>query len=120
MGAPEQSLQHLLLEAGVEALGQASSQSSSAKYPQLTMQPPTTAQIRTAIEVLKKFGEHINTNATNEAIGLHESPHSDQQAARIGSRTIEQTTRIETVAAQLANWRDQLLQQRRQCVSQRV
>jgi hypothetical protein len=40
--------------------------------------------------VLKKFGEHIHTNAANEVIGLHKSPHSDQQAARIGSRTIEQ------------------------------
>ena len=84
------------------------------------MQPPTTAQIRTAIEVLKKFGEHINHEAASAVIELHESQHSDQQAARIGSRTIEQTTRIETVAAQLASWRDELLQERRQCVSQRI
>jgi hypothetical protein len=84
------------------------------------MQTPTTAQIRAAIEVLKKLGEHINTRPANEVIGLRESPQSDQQAARIGSRTIEQTTRIETVAAQLAGWRDELLQERRQCVSQRI
>ena len=81
------------------------------------MQLPTTAQIRTAIEVLKKFGEHINTDAAHEAVGLHESPHSDQQAARIGSRAIEQTTRIETVAAQLEQWRTELGPHRRQCVS---
>jgi hypothetical protein len=81
------------------------------------MQTPTTDQISTAMEVLKKFSEHINTCAANKVIGLHESPHSDQQAARIGSRTIEQTTRIETVTAQLENWRNELLQQRRQCVS---
>lgn len=84
------------------------------------MQPPTTTQVRTAIEVLRKFGEHINTHAANEVIGLHESPQSDQLAARIGSRTIDQTTRIEAVAAQLENWRDELPQQRRRCVSQRV
>ena len=36
------------------------------------MQTPTTAQIRTAIEVLKKFGEHINTNTANAVIALHE------------------------------------------------
>ncbi len=84
------------------------------------MQPPTTAQIRTAIEVLRKFSEHINTCATDEVIGLHESPQSDQLAARIGSRTIDQTTRIEAVAAQLADWRHELLQERRQCGSQRV
>lgn len=84
------------------------------------MQTPSTTQIRTAIEVLKKFGEHINTHAANEAIGLHESPHSDQQSARIGSRTIEQITRIETVAAQLEGWRNELMQQRRQCVAHHV
>lgn len=84
------------------------------------MQTPTTAQIRTAIEVLKKFGEHINTNTANAVIALHESAHSDRQAAQMGSQTIEQTTRIETVAAQLENWRNELLQQRRQCVSQHV
>ncbi len=84
------------------------------------MQTPSTAQIRTAIEVLKKFGEHINTNAANEVIGLHESPQSDQYAARIGSRMIEQTTRIEAVAAQLESWRDELLQQRKQCFSHHV
>ena len=90
------------------------------RHSYLIMHTPTTAQIRTAIEVLKKFGEHINTNAADAAIGLHESQHSDQHAARIEARTIEQTTRIETVAAQLANWRDELLQQRRQCVSHHV
>lgn len=78
---------------------------------------PTTAQLCAAIRVLKQFGEHLHTNAVHEAIELHESPHSDQQAARIGSRAIEQTTRIETVAAQLEQWRTELGQQRRQCVS---
>jgi hypothetical protein len=84
------------------------------------MQTPTTAQLRTAIEVLKAFGEHINIKAADEVIGLHESQHSDQQAARIGSRTIEQTTRIDTVAAQLKNWRDELLEQRKQSVCHHV
>ena len=34
------------------------------------MQTPSTAQIRTAIEVLKKFGEHINHNADNPVMQL--------------------------------------------------
>jgi len=84
------------------------------------MQAPRTAQIRTAIEVLKKFGEHINTSTANKVITLHESPHSDRQAAQMGSETIAQTTRVETVAAQLENWRNELMQQRRQCVSHHV
>ena len=84
------------------------------------MQTPSTAQIRIAIEVLKKYGEHINHNAVNTVIELSDSQLHDQQPGRIEARTIEQTTRIETVAAQLEHWRDELLQQRRQCVSHHV
>jgi hypothetical protein len=84
------------------------------------MQPPTTAQIRIAIEVLKKFGEHLNTNAANTVIGLPDSQHFDRHAANLEVRAIEQTTRIETVAAQLEGWRNELMQERRQCVAHRV
>jgi hypothetical protein len=84
------------------------------------MQTPSTAQIRTAIEVLKKFGEHINHNAVNTMIELSDSQLHDQQPGRIEAQTIEQTTRIETVAAQLESWRNKLLQQERQCVSHHV
>jgi hypothetical protein len=86
----------------------------------LIMQTPSTAQIRTAIEVLKKFGEHINHNAVNTMVELSDSQLHDQQPGRIEARTIEQTTRIETVAAQLESWRNELLQQGRQCVSHHV
>ena len=84
------------------------------------MQTPSTAQIRTAIEVLKKFGEHINHNAVNTMIELSDSQLHDQQPGHIEARTIEQTTRIETVAAQLESWRNELLQQGGQCVSHHV
>jgi hypothetical protein len=89
-------------------------------HPRLIMQTPSTAQIRTAIEVLKKFGEHINHNAVNTMIELSDSQLHDQQPGHIEARTIEQTTRIETVAAQLESWRNELLQQGRQCVSHHV
>jgi hypothetical protein len=89
-------------------------------HPRLIMQTPSTAQIRTAIEVLKKFGEHINHNAINTMIELSDSQLHDQQPGHIEARTIEQTTRIETVAAQLESWRNELLQQGRQCVSHHV
>ncbi len=84
------------------------------------MQIPSTAQIRTAIDVLKKYGEHINHNAVNTMIGLTDSQLRDQKPGRIEARTIEQTTRIETVAAQLESWRNELLQQQSQCVSHHV
>ena len=84
------------------------------------MQTPSTAQIRTAIEVLKKFGEHINHNGDNLVIELPDTRMGGDVAARAKVLKIEQTTRIQSVAEQLENWRDQLLQQRRQCVSNHV
>ena len=35
------------------------------RHPRLTMQTPTTSQLRTAIEVLKKLEERIDTHATH-------------------------------------------------------
>ena len=84
------------------------------------MQTPSTIQIRTAIEVLKKYGEHLNHHASNLAVELAESHQFGQEAGRIATGTIEQTSRIKTVAAQLEKWRDELMQQRRQCVSNHV
>ena len=86
----------------------------------MTMQAPTSTQIRTAIEVLKKYGEHLNNHASNLAVELTESAQTGHEAGRITTGTIEQTNRIETVAAQLEKWRDELMQQRRQCVSNHV
>jgi len=84
------------------------------------MRTPTTVQLRTAIEVLKKLGERINENAAHSVIQLPESRFGDQHAGRIEARAIEQTTQIETVMAQLENWRNELKQERRQSVTQHV
>jgi hypothetical protein len=81
------------------------------------MQTPTTAQIRTAIEGLKKFGEHINHNSANLVAQLTDTHFGDHCAARAEVLKIERVSRIQTLAAQLEHWRDQLLQERRQCVS---
>ena len=84
------------------------------------MQTPTTAQLRTAIEVLNKLGERLNTHAEHYVMQLSESPLGAHYARRVEVGAIEQTTRIEAVATQLKNWRDELLEQRRQCVSHHV
>jgi hypothetical protein len=84
------------------------------------MQTPTTAQLRTAIEVLNKLGERLNTHAGHSVMQLAESPLGAHYAGRIEAGAIEQTTRIESVATQLKNWHDELLEQRRQCVSHHV
>jgi hypothetical protein len=84
------------------------------------MQTPTTSQIRTAIEVLKKFGEHINHNATNLVIQLPDTHFGEHCAARVEVLKIEQVSRIQTLTVQLESWRDQLLQERKQCVSDHI
>ena len=84
------------------------------------MQTTTTVQIRTAIEVLKKLGERLNERTENSVMQLRESQSGDRQAGRIETNTIEQTTRIQSVAAQLEQWREDLGQQRSQCVSHHV
>ena len=89
-------------------------------HPRLIMQTPSIVQLSTAIEVLKKFGEHINHNAANLVVQLPDTRFGDHCAARVGVLSIEQVTRIQTVVGQLEKWRDELLQERRQCVSQRV
>ena len=81
------------------------------------MQTPTTAQIRTAIEVLKKYGEHINHTAAHLIVELPETRLGDHVAARAKVVSIEQVTGIQTVTAQLEQWRNELSQQSRQCVS---
>ena len=84
------------------------------------MQTPTTAQIRTAIEVLNKLGERLNTHAEHSVMQLSESPLGAHYAGRIEVGATEQISRIEAVATQLKNWRDEMLEQRRPCVGHRV
>lgn len=84
------------------------------------MQPPSTAQIRTALEVLRKLRERLNEHGAHSMTQLPDTQFGDQYAARIEARAIEQTTRIQLVTAQLEHWRDELRQERRQCVSHHV
>jgi hypothetical protein len=84
------------------------------------MLTPTNAELLYAIEVLKKLSEHINTHAAHSVMQMPESSLGEHYAGRIGVNAIEQTSHIETVAGQLQNWRNELLLQRSQNVSQSV
>jgi hypothetical protein len=84
------------------------------------MLTPTTAELLNAIEVLNKLGERINTSAAHSVLQMSDTRLGDHNARRIGVTAIEQTSRIKTVAEQLQNWRNELIQQRRQNVSQSV
>src|SRR5437016_6068867 len=90
------------------------------RNPRLIMRTPTTVQLRTAIEVLKRLEERIDTHATHNVMQLPDTRLGDDYAARIESQTIEQIARIKTVMGQLEAWRDELRQQNRQCVPQRI
>ncbi len=75
------------------------------------MQTPTTAEFNTAIEALKKYAERLNEQAAHSMIQMSESRLGVDYAARIQSQTIGQIGQIETVAAQVKNWRDEIFQQ---------
>jgi hypothetical protein len=84
------------------------------------MHTPTTAQLRTAIEVLDKLAERLNEHAAHSVMQLPETRLGDDYAAKIEGRIIEQTNQIQTINAQLKIWREELLQQQRQSISYRV
>jgi hypothetical protein len=90
------------------------------QHPRLTMNTPTTAQLRTAIEVLKRLEDRIDKHTNHPLMQLPDTRLGDDYAARIEWQTIEQIARLKTVIAQLESWRDELRQQNRQCLSQRV
>ena len=83
------------------------------------MLTPTTADLRTTIQVLEKLGERITARANHSMVEMPESPLGSHHAGRIEANAIEQTARIKLVSAQLKIWRDELLQQR-QTVSNHV
>jgi hypothetical protein len=97
-------------------LAQTSRQGKPTPQLHLIMQTPTTADLRTAIQVLEKLGERITAHANHSMMEMPESSLGANYAGQIESRAIEQTARIKHVASQLKIWRDELLQQRRQSV----
>ena len=78
------------------------------------MQTSTTAEFNTAIEVLKKYAERLNEQATHSVIQMPESRLGADYAARIQSQTIGQISHVEALAAQLTNWLDEIIQPQQQ------
>lgn len=89
------------------------------EQPRITMQP-TTAELRTAVEVLKALDQRLNEHAAHSVMQLPDTELGDRYAEHIEARTIEQTSHIEKVIMQVQNWRDELLQERKQRISQTV
>ncbi|HEY1719143.1 MAG TPA: hypothetical protein VGH42_12725 [Verrucomicrobiae bacterium] len=84
------------------------------------MLTPTTAELRSAIEVLKKLDQRLNDHAAHSVTQLPDTDLGDQYAEQIEARTIEQTSHIEKVSTQLQNWREELLEQQKNQMTQSV
>ncbi len=84
------------------------------------MQTPSITEIQTAIAVLKKLGERLNTDAAHLAIESPETRLGTNDTARIEAQAIQRTTQIDTVADQLKDWHDELLARERPCASHHV
>jgi hypothetical protein len=81
---------------------------------------PTTAELRTAIEILKKLDERLNDYAAHSVMQLPDTDLGDRYAEQIEARTVEQTSHIERVVTQLQNWREELLEQQKNQMTQSV
>ncbi len=84
------------------------------------MQTPTTAQLLTAIEVLKKLSERIHAHANHSVQQLPDSKLGADYAAKIRVQGIEQNAQIAILVTELECWRQEVQEQRRQSVSHRV
>lgn len=84
------------------------------------MSAPTIHEFRIAIAVLNRLSHRIDNDAAERVMRLPESRYGDQHATRIEAQTMEQTSRIATVIAQIEGWRDELQLQRRHRVTHRV
>jgi len=84
------------------------------------MNAPTIHDFRAAITVLNRLSQRIGNDAAERVMRLPESRFGDQHATKIEAQTMEQTSRISAVIAQLEGWRDELQQQRRHRVTHRV
>jgi hypothetical protein len=71
------------------------------------MQSPTNAELETAIGVLTKLGERLNTEAAHDIIQMPETGLGAHYAGDIGSQTIERTACISAVSAQLKIWHEE-------------
>jgi hypothetical protein len=84
-----------------------------------TMQP-TTAELRSAVEVLKMLDQRLNDHAAHSVRQLPDTELGDRYAAHIQAQTTEQTSHIEKISFQLQNWREELLQQQQQRVAHTI
>ena len=86
----------------------------------MTMQAPTSIQLRTAMEVLEKLGERINEHAARSVRQIPPSSVNGQLAGKISVNAMEQTKQVGEITGLLKTWHGELEQRRRQYVSNHI
>lgn len=81
------------------------------------MQVPTSAQVRTAIEVLEKLGERINEHTARSVRQIPPSHAAGQLVSQISANAAEQIKQVQSLTGLLQTWHGELERQRRQNVS---
>ena len=84
------------------------------------MQTPSTAQIRTAIEVLEKLGERVNECAARSVRQIPPSSMNGQLAGQISANAMEQTKQVQEITGLLKTWHGELEHRRKQTTSYHV
>ena len=84
------------------------------------MQEPTTTQLRTTLEVLRKLSGRINEHAARSVRQIPPSSVNGQLAGQISVNAMEQTKHVQEITGLLKTWHGELEQRRRQCVSNRI
>jgi hypothetical protein len=84
------------------------------------MQTPTTAQIRTAIEVLERLDERITKNAARSLFQMPPCHGVGVVAGQIAVDAQEQTKQVKSLTGLLQTWHGELERKQKQGVSVHV
>lgn len=84
------------------------------------MQTPTTAQIRTAIEVLEKLGERVTKNAARSLLQLPPCHGVGGVAGRIAVDAQEKNKQVQAITGLLQTWHGELERKQKQTFTQHV
>lgn len=95
------------------------SETHDSQQDRITLQP-TTAELHSAIEVLKVLDQRLNEQANHSIMQLPKTDLGNRYAGQIEARNVEQTSHIGKVVTQLQNWREELLQQQNQRMTHTV
>jgi hypothetical protein len=84
------------------------------------MQTPTTAQVRTAIEVLEKLGERITKNAARSLSQIPPCNGAGGVASQISVDATEQNKQVKSLTGLLQTWHGELERTQKQGVKVHV